>query len=124
MTTYTDLASMPLTRIWEGVHGRVVQGERLTMAVVELEPGGVLPEHSHHQEQMGVVLVGSMTFTIGGETRELHPGETYWIPSGVPHSGSVGVEGATVVDVFSPTRVDWDGLPQLPPRRPRWPSTT
>jgi quercetin dioxygenase-like cupin family protein len=122
MSMYTDLASMPLTRIWEGVEGRVVQGERLTMGVVELEPDGILPEHAHDQEQMGLVITGSITFTIGGEERTLCPGDTYRIRSGLPHSATVGPNGATVVDIFSPARVDWNELPALPPRPPRWPA--
>lgn len=122
MSAYTELAAMPLTKIWEGIGGRVVQGERLTMAVVELDPGGVLPEHSHDQEQMGVVITGSVTFTIGGETRTLAPGDTYSIPSGSAHSATVGPEGAVLVDVFSPARSDWDDLPREAARPPLWPA--
>ena len=42
---------------------------------VELEPGVTVPEHSHENEQQGMVLTGSLTFTVGGETRQLGPGK-------------------------------------------------
>jgi quercetin dioxygenase-like cupin family protein len=77
------------------------------MAVVDLEPNVAVPEHRHVNEQLGFVGRGSVTMTIGGESRELGVGDTYVIPTDVPHAAVAGAEGATVVDVFSPPREDW-----------------
>jgi quercetin dioxygenase-like cupin family protein len=118
---FDDVARIAPQQIWAGIAGRVVHGERITLGAVELDPDVVLPEHSHPHEQLGLVLQGSLTFTIGGETRELGPGCTWAIPSGVPHSAEVGPEGAVVIDVFAPTRDDWRELEPLPERPPRWP---
>jgi len=62
----------------------------VTMTLIELEPGAVVPEHGHEQEQVGLLLHGSMTFCVGGETRELGPGGTWCIPGNVPHSVVAG----------------------------------
>lgn len=106
----------------KGLIARSVTGERMTMAVVDLEPGAALPEHHHANEQMGFVLSGSLTMRIGGEARELHPGDSYVIPGDVPHNAMTGPEGAVVVDVFAPIREDWDRLEHLPPAKSaRWP---
>ena len=68
-----------------------------------------------------MVVVGTVHFTIDGETRELGPGGTWRILSNQPHDVKVGPEGATVIDVFAPTRDDWDRFPLLAPRQPNWP---
>jgi quercetin dioxygenase-like cupin family protein len=107
--------------IWDGAVARAVHGEQLTMAVVELQPEVAVPEHRHVNEQLGFVTRGSITMTIGGESRELGVGETYVIATDVPHAAVAGPEGATVVDVFSPPRSDWEGLERLEPSRAAWP---
>ena len=58
-----------------------------------------MPEHSHGA-QWGVVLEGSMTFTIGGETRTYEPGDTYYVPAGVVHSAVLS-PGYVGIDVFA-----------------------
>jgi unsaturated pyranuronate lyase len=121
VSAFDDVAAIPPQQIWDGIAGRAVHGERITLGAVELDPDVALPEHSHEPEQLGIVLSGSLTFTVGGETRELGPGGTWVIPSGVPHSAVVGPEGAVVIDVFAPTRDDWRALESLPAREPRWP---
>jgi quercetin dioxygenase-like cupin family protein len=116
-----DLAELDLQQIWDGVAARSLHGERLTVAVVELDPHSVVPEHSHDHEQLGLALRGSLTFLVGNETRELRAGGTWRIPPNVPHEVHVGPEGAVVVDVFAPARGDWRDRERLE-RTPRWPA--
>jgi quercetin dioxygenase-like cupin family protein len=116
-----DIRDLPLQQIWDGIAGRVLHGDELTLGVVELEPGIHLPEHQHPNEQLGIVIQGSLTFTIAGETSELGPGGTWRIPSDTPHSADVGTDGAVVVDVFAPPREDWKELPEREPTPPAWP---
>lgn len=121
MSGFDDLQDLPLLRIWNGVAARMVSGERLSLGIVELEPGAVVPEHHHEHEQLGMVLQGAMTFRIADETRELGPGETWTIPSNVPHEVTAGPEGAVVIDVFAPVREDWATLEAAEPQAPLWP---
>lgn len=121
MTVFDELAAIRPHAIWDGVAARVVEGERITLAVVELDAGAVVPEHAHEQEQLGIVLQGTVNFRVADETRELGPGETWRILPNVPHEVVAGHEGATVIDVFSPVRADWAAMDQEPPRMPRWP---
>jgi quercetin dioxygenase-like cupin family protein len=116
-----DIGSVPPQQIWDGIAGRAVHGERLTLGLIELEPEAVLPEHRHGNEQLGMVLKGSITFTIGTERQTLGPGGTWRIPSNVPHEAVIGPEGAVVIDVFSPAREDWKVLPKAESGPPRWP---
>jgi quercetin dioxygenase-like cupin family protein len=122
MSAFENLTSLDVHRIWDGVHARVVHGQRLTLGVIELDPNSVVPEHSHEHEQLGMCLSGSLTFRVADESRELGPGGTWCIPGNVPHEVHVGPDGAVVVDVFAPTRDDWYQAPRLG-QRPvvRWP---
>ena len=119
--TFRPLADLRPYAIWNGVTARVVNGERMTLAAVDLMPGAVVAEHRHENEQLGFVLQGSVTFTIGEEKRDLKAGDTYVIPSNVPHHVVTGPEGATVVDVFAPIRADWERLERPDPFPPHWP---
>ncbi len=121
MSGFDDLRDLPLRQIWDGIHARVISGDRLLLGVVELDPGAVAREHSQEHEQLGIVLSGTITFRIGDETRELGPGETWTIPSNVPHEATAGPEGCVVLDVFAPVREDWVALEPADPREPRWP---
>ena len=121
VSAFAGLSSLDLQRIWDGVHGRVVHGERITLGVIELDPESVVPEHRHENEQLGIVLSGSLRFRVGDEARELGPGGTWRIPANTPHEVTAGPDGAVVLDVFAPTRDDWAALEPGAPRPPRWP---
>jgi unsaturated pyranuronate lyase len=121
VSAFDDLSSLDLRRIWDGVHGRVVHGDQITLGVIELDPGSVVPEHRHENEQLGLCLSGSLVFRVGEESRELGAGETWSIPADVPHEVHVGPEGAVVIDVFVPPRDDWRDAEQVDARPPRWP---
>jgi quercetin dioxygenase-like cupin family protein len=121
MSNLVDLATLQPFDVWgDAVRARKVEGERITLAVVELAPGAVVPEHRHPSEQLGLVIRGSVRFTLDGETRELGPGGTWRILSGRPHEVVTGPDGAVVIDVFSPTRDDWR-FELREPRAPVWP---
>lgn len=109
-------------RIWEGVSGRAVHGHQLTLAVVELEPNSVIPEHRHANEQVGLLIAGSLSFRIGNESRTLTVGATWCIPANAPHEVRVSGDGAIVIEAFAPARRDWQTLVQLERSTPRWPA--
>lgn len=119
--TFETVSELRPYAIWAGAVARAVHGERLTVAIVELEPNLEVPEHQHENEQVGFVLNGRVTMIIDGEARELATGGTYVIPGDIPHSATTGPEGATVVDVFTPVRADWEQVPRLDPAPGKWP---
>ena len=121
MGAFRDLASIPPQQLAAGYAARAVHGERLTFAVVEVDPGADLPEHGHDNEQLGMVIEGEITFHVGDEEQTLGPGETWTIPSGVRHRARGGPDGAVVIDVFAPGRDDWRSIPEDAPVPSRWP---
>jgi quercetin dioxygenase-like cupin family protein len=118
---FHDLRELAPQQIWDRIAARSLHGERLTLSIVELDPGAVVAEHRHENEQLGIVLRGLMSFRVGDERRDLGPGGTWVIPPNTPHEATAGPEGAVVIDVFAPIRADWSELEQLEQRRPAWP---
>lgn len=118
MSAFNDLKDMAPLQIWPGLIARDLSGAKATLAQIELEPNVDVPEHAHVNEQIGILLGGSMTFRIGGESRDLHPGGAWIIPADVPHSVTSGPEGATLIEVFAPARDDWADREILEPRPP------
>jgi quercetin dioxygenase-like cupin family protein len=93
-----------------GVQARALFGDATMLNLVELEPGAVVPEHSHPHEQMGIVISGEIVMIIAGEERPCHAMDAMHIPSGVVHGAYAGTEGAVVLDVFVPIREDFRAL--------------
>jgi len=113
MPNLVDLADIVPIQVWDGVVARRVQGDRLTLAVVELAPDSIVSEHRHPNEQCGLVIEGEVTFRIGDEERVLGSGGTWRILGDTPHSVVTGPGGAVVIDVFAPAREDWDERPTV-----------
>ena len=121
MADLRTLSEIEPIQVWEGIRARRVEGDQVTLAIVELDPNAVVPEHTHPSEQNGLVITGELRFRIGEEERLLGPGGTWRILGGVPHAATAGPEGAVVIDVFSPIREDWNAFEVLPLAEPRWP---
>lgn len=86
---------------------RIVTGDRVMAAFVELEEGAEVPAHSHESEQITYVVSGCLRFTMGdGSTIDVRTGETLVIPSNVEHA-AVALEDTVDMDCFSPIREDW-----------------
>jgi quercetin dioxygenase-like cupin family protein len=85
---------------------RLITGDSMMIAHVYLAKGAIVPEHSHHNEQLTYILEGRLRFTVGGETIDVGAGEVLTIPPHVPH-GAEALEDTLDVDVFTPPREDW-----------------
>jgi quercetin dioxygenase-like cupin family protein len=107
VSAFDDLASLPPLALFEGIVGRAVHGELITLGVLELDPGALVAEHSHENEQLGICLSGSILLRVRDEERTHRPGGTWRIEANAPHMAQAGPEGAVVIDVFSPPRDDW-----------------
>jgi quercetin dioxygenase-like cupin family protein len=121
MSAFGDLSAIPAQQLGPGYLARAVHGSRATFAVVEIEPHAELPEHSHENEQLGIVLRGSVDFRVGNEERTVAAGGTWIIPSHTPHFVKGGADGAVVLDIFAPTREEWKHLDAVAEASPSWP---
>ena len=88
------------------VSRQVIHGEAMTVARFELAKGALVPEHSHHNEQISMIERGTMRFVLAGEEKIVKSGDMLRIPPHVPHSAEA-LEDSIAVDLFSPRREDW-----------------
>ncbi len=93
--------------IFPGVDIFTAAGEGMMLSFVEFESHAVVEMHSHPHEQMGLLLEGELTFTIGDEEDVVQPGQMWRIPGGVPHQVIAGAAPAKALDVFCPVREDY-----------------
>lgn len=94
-------------QIFPGVKIATTAGDHIMLSIVDFEPGAVVEAHSHPHEQMGMLLEGELTFTIGGETQVVRPGQMWCIPGGIEHRVVAGDQAAKALDVFHPVRDDY-----------------
>ena len=90
-----------------GIQIQPVIGESLMTCWIAMEPGAIVAEHSHANEQLGVVVEGSVSLTATGETRELVVGDAYVMPSDLAHSAVAGKDGVLLVETFVPIREEY-----------------
>ncbi len=90
-----------------GVTMRPLFGDGAMLNWIEMEPGAVVPLHSHPHEQLGYVVRGQITMTIDGVDYVMRPDDGYTLPGGLEHGAVAGPEGCLVIDVFAPVREDY-----------------
>ncbi len=83
---------------FQGIKGRILQGESSQLVFMEIEPIGEVPPHTHGA-QWGVVIEGEMELTIDGKTRTCRKGDHYFIAAGVVHSALFNSK-VFVIDYF------------------------
>jgi quercetin dioxygenase-like cupin family protein len=100
----------PWIELAPGIRRRTVtHGSTMYQMIAELEAGSVMPEHQHPQEQIMFIISGRMKVNLRGDSRELGPGESFYLASNVPH-GVETLEKTVVLDTFSPPRDEYLAL--------------
>ena len=102
-------SDLPEERVTDLISRRLITGTAMMIAHVYLKKDALVPQHSHHNEQITYILSGALHFWIGADrAREVivREGEVLHIPSHVPHEARA-LEDTLDVDVFSPPRQDW-----------------
>jgi quercetin dioxygenase-like cupin family protein len=85
---------------------QMIVGQDIMVARVLMKKGCIVPEHSHHNEQVTYILEGALKFWIDGKEIVVNAGEVLTIPPHMPHKAEALVETVDL-DVFTPPRADW-----------------
>jgi quercetin dioxygenase-like cupin family protein len=99
-------SSIPLENLNPLLQRQFVVGQEIMLARVLLKKGCIVPEHSHHNEQLTYIVEGALKFWIDGREIVVHAGETLCIPSNMPHKAEA-LEDTIDLDIFAPPRADW-----------------
>ena len=100
---------IPEERVTDVISRKLITGDGMMLAHVYLKKDAVVPQHSHHNEQLTYIISGALHFYIGVDrTREVivREGEVLHIPSNVVHEARA-LEDTLDVDIFNPPRQDW-----------------
>lgn len=102
------MTQFPVVPTSEGVT-RQVLSDHPDLMIVEFsfnEVGSEGALHNHPHVQSTYVKTGKFRFTLGDEQRDVGPGDSFVIPSGMTH-GCVCIEPGTLIDAFTPRRDDF-----------------
>ena len=107
--SHYDWNHVPLEQLTDAISRRVISSEHTMVAQIHLAKGGVVPLHSHHNEQISYVLTGALRFLLGENQDQeviVRAGEVLTIPPHLPHSAEA-LEDTLDLDIFNPPRPDW-----------------
>jgi quercetin dioxygenase-like cupin family protein len=88
------------------VRKTLVFGERTLLTEFRMRKGSALPKHAHPHEQTGYLMQGHIRLTIGADTFDVEPGDSWCIPSDVEHGADI-LADSVAIEVFSPVRHDY-----------------
>jgi len=93
-------------KLSETISRQMVWGDKVMAARVFLAKGAVVPRHSHHNEQLTMILSGALKLIFDDREVVVGAGQLLLIPGNVPHAAEA-LEDTLDMDVFSPPREDW-----------------
>ncbi|MFA7403424.1 MAG: cupin domain-containing protein [Pelobacteraceae bacterium] len=94
-------------QVLEGIEQKTLAyGDKTLMVEFRLQQGAALPLHSHPHEQTGYLVAGRLRLTVGENSHDVLPGDSWCIAGNVPHCAEC-VEEAVAIEVFSPVREDY-----------------
>jgi quercetin dioxygenase-like cupin family protein len=103
---YIPWHTIPLEALNPLLQRQFIVGQEIMVARVLLKKGCIVPEHSHHNEQVTYILDGALKFWIDNKEITVHAGEVLCIPANMPHKAEA-LEDTVDLDVFTPPRADW-----------------
>ncbi len=114
--TASRLSELPNLSAEPGALMRRFGGERVMLQEARLPKGSRFEPHTHHNEQIVLVLEGRIRLDVGdpaGVQRavQLGPGDLLLLPPNLAHGGEA-LEDCRLLDVFSPPRTTVLGEPE------------
>lgn len=79
-----------------------LRGDSLSVGLYVLPAGGTDEQSPHAEDEVYVVLAGRSRFTAADETRDAVPGDTIFVPAGMPHRFHDIVDELRLIVVFAP----------------------
>jgi unsaturated pyranuronate lyase len=89
-----------------GLRRQMLNGEKISLGRMRFETGTKVPRHQHANEQITIVVSGTLLMHMEDREIELGPGEMILIPGDIPH-GAVALEETETLEIFAPRREDW-----------------
>jgi quercetin dioxygenase-like cupin family protein len=107
--THYRWGDLPREELSPRIGRRLITGDQMMIAQVYIAKGGIVPQHSHENEQLTYILEGTLRLWLGADGAQVvdvGAGEVLHIPAHVPHRAEA-LEDTLDVDIFHPPRQDW-----------------
>ncbi|MGB7297499.1 MAG: SMP-30/gluconolactonase/LRE family protein [Candidatus Aminicenantales bacterium] len=101
------LQDVQLIGLSPGANARLIAGRGAQLSFLRMNPEAVIPEHIHPEEQLMIVLRGSIEARILDGAATMKKDDILLLPGDMVHGGAVGELGCDVLDVFWPPRPDY-----------------
>jgi len=102
-----DLHDVQFTELQPGANSRLIGGHGAQLSFLQMSPGMNFAAHLHPEEQLMIVLRGSIDELILDAKVTMKKGDLLFLPATMVHGGTVGDAGCDVLDVFFPPRPDY-----------------
>jgi len=103
-----DLHEVQFTELQPGANSRLIGGRGAQLSFLQMSPGMTFAAHLHPEEQLMIVLRGSIGELILDGRAAMTAGDLLYLPGTMVHGGTVGDTGCDVLDVFFPPRPDYE----------------
>ncbi len=104
--SFVKLQDLEEREIIPGFKAVFTHTDHMTLGYWTVDEGAVLPEHSHHNEQISNITAGQFEMTIEGKTKICNAGDAAVIPPHAVHSGKA-LTPCKIIDAFYPARNDF-----------------
>ncbi len=104
---FISSSEIPWESTEKGVERKILgYDDRLMMVCVRFEKDAVGTLHHHVHRQISYVQSGRFEVTINGNKKILEQGDCFFVAPDLVH-GVVALEAGSLVDVFTPARMDF-----------------
>ena len=101
-----SLDSIESRELFPGLDAQFIHSQTMTVSIVKIKEGAIVPEHKHVHEQITIMREGNLKINLQGEEHLLTPGDVLVIPSNELHSAKA-LSNSRVIDIFNPVREDY-----------------
>jgi gluconolactonase len=102
-----DLYDIQFAELTQGVYARLVSAGDMQLSFVSSNPLSKSPAHIHPEEQITLLLRGSLKEAVLDQEVDLDVQDLLLVPGNVVHSGVAGELGYDALDIFWPIRDDY-----------------
>ena len=107
MKAFINSENIKWETVGNGIERKILgYDDQVMMVYIHFEKGAVGSLHHHFHRQISYVESGSFEVTIDGNKHILKQGDCFFVAPDLVH-GVVALEKSSLVDVFTPARMDF-----------------
>lgn len=102
-----ELKDLPTLEIAPKATSQIFHSDSVMVSWLNMHPDAEIPNTMHWEEEIMIVLEGTVHQILGRKQYDLKPGDVVLLPANLIHGGKAGPNGCRVIDIFYPIRRDY-----------------